>query len=177
MQSFNNLIQIPLTPEMADYWSSTAIADLIFNNYLNLRVRRNDYTLITEGKGLKTEMGYKGVYADRSFKRLGFRVQVRSQSEDLYLALLEIANGTGGNGCDLNPIEILDYCHFHDRADRDRGYRIRKGVFQGEFSSVGGVATMGFIDCQSRGEIVTGARYGNGFSFKFMETSPSYSYF
>ena len=175
-QVFNNLIKFPLTPEFIDYWSNSAIAHFVKDGYLELRVRRGDYTLITEGKGIKTKQGYSSVYGDKETKRIGFRVRVRSQNEDLYLALIELANYTAGENCYLNPIEILDYCHRHNREDRERGYRIRTGVFEGEFSQVSGTATAGYIDCDGT-ENATGDRYGSGFSFKFMETINSKVYF
>ena len=168
-QAFNNLIKLPVTSEFTQYWQDTAIASYLKDGYLNLRVSRGDYSLVTEGQGVKTKVGYKSVYGNVQPKRIGFRVRVRSQLEDLYLALVELANYTAGNGCKLNPIEILDYCHLHDRSDRDRGYRIRTGVFEGEISQVMGVSTQGYINCNGQ-EIISGNRYGEGFSFKFMET-------
>lgn len=168
MQAFNNLIKFPLTPEFIDYWKQTSIKNRISNNYLSLRVSRRDYSLVTEGAGLTTKQGYKSVFGNKEAKRLGFRIRVRSQSEDLYLALLELANYTAGQGCELQPIEVLDYIYLHNRSDRDRGYRIRQGIFEGEFSEVSGSATQGYINCEGK-ENITGDRYGSGFSFKFME--------
>ena len=175
-QTYNNLIKFPLEPEFITYWGNTAIARFIKDNYLELRVRREDYSLITEGAGVKTKQGFSKVYGEKETKRIGFRVRVRSQNEDLYLALLELANFTSGENCSLQPIEILDYCYRHNRKDRDRGYRLRIGVFEGEFSQVSGSVTAGYIDCNNI-EHITGSRYGTGFSFKFMETNIIEGYF
>lgn len=172
MQAFNNLIKFPLFPEFVNYWGQTSINSLISENYLNLRIFRRDYSLVTEGAGVTTKQGYSSVYAQKEEKRLGFRVRVRSQSEDLYLALLELANYTAGESCQLVPIEVLDYIYLHDRSDRDRGYRIRQGVFEGEFSEVSGAVTQGYINCEGE-ENITGNRYASGFSFKFMEINQS----
>lgn len=175
-QSFNNLIKFPVTQEFIDYWGNTSISDRLENNYLDLRVSRNDYTLVTEGKGVTTKRGYSNVYGSKERKRIGFRLRVRSQSEDLYLAMLDLANYTAGDGCNLQPIEILDYCHRHDKTDREQGYRLRRGVFEGEFSQVKGTVTQGYVDCQGN-ENVMGNRYGSGFTFKFMETEVLAGYF
>jgi hypothetical protein len=171
-QVFNNLIRFSLIPNFVDYWNKTSIQNLIKDDYLNLRISRRDYSLVTEGAGVTTKQGYKSVYGNKEGKRLGFRIRVRSQSEDLYLALLELANYTAGEGCELQPIEVLDYIYLHDRNDRDRGYRIRRGVFEGEFSEVSGVVTQGYINCEGK-ENITGDRYSSGFSFKFMELEPA----
>jgi hypothetical protein len=168
MQAFNNLIKFPLLPEFINYWEQTPIRSLISGNYLNLRVARRDYSLVTEGAGVTIKQGYRTPYAEKEALRYGFRVRVRSQQEDLYLALLELANYTAGSGCSVQPIEVLDYLYWHNRSDRDRGYRIRVGVFEGEFSDVSGVATQGYINCEGE-ENVEGLRYSSGFSFKFME--------
>ena len=175
VQTFNNLIKFPLTSEFINYWANTSLGDRINNGHLELRVPRRDYSLVTEGKGVKTKRGYKSVYGEVEPKRLGFRVRVRSQSEDLYLALVELANYTAGDGCELVPIKVLDYLYLHDRKDRTLGYRIRNGVFEGEFTQVSGAVTQGYINCEGE-ENVTGDRYGSGFSFKFMEVEPT-SYF
>lgn len=174
-QTFNNLLKFPLPEEMAIYWSQH-LGDRISNNYLNLRVSINDYTLVTEGKGIKTKQGYSSVYGEREQKRIGFRLRVRSQAEDLYLLLVELANYTAGECGNLQPIEVLDYCHLHDRKDKTQGYRLRRGVFEGEFSQIKGTVTQGYIDCGGN-ENVTGDRYGSGFSFKFMETEVLAGYF
>lgn len=166
--AFNNLIKFPLTPDMIEYWGETSIGDRIEDGYLNLRVNKNDYSLVTKGKGVDSKIGYRDTFATRELKRLGFRLKVRSQNEDLYLLLLELANYTSGEKCNLNPIEVIDYHHRHDRIDRDRCYRLRKGIFEGEFSNVAGTATQGYLDCSGK-EIATGQKYGSGFSFKFME--------
>lgn len=168
-QAFNNLIKFPLTQEFIDYWSQTAIADRIKDGYLDLRVKKSDYTLVTKGKGVNTSKGYRNIYGTKDSKILGFRVRVKSQHEDLYLAFLELAEYTAGENCDLVSIDVIDYCHRHNREDRERGYRIRRGVFEGEFSQVTGTDTIGYIDCDGE-EKAQGDRYGSGFSFKFMET-------
>lgn len=168
-ESFHNLIKFPLTQEFIDYWEKTPLNNRIsLDGYLALRASREDYSLITEG-GIKTKTGYSSVYGEGTRKRIGFRLRVRSQLEDLYVALIELANYTSKDCGKLNPIEVIDYCHVHDRTDREQGYRIRRGVFEGEFANVGGAATQGFVDCNNT-ENVTGNRYGKGFSFKFMET-------
>lgn len=173
-QTFNNLIKFPLPQEIVDYWSNTILRDRISDNYLQLRVNRSDYTLVTEG-GLETKRGYKSIYGESESKRIGFRLRVRSQVEDLYLLLLELANSTIGE-CELTPIEVIDYCYIHNRLDRDQGYRLRRGVFEGEFSEASGSVTQGFIDCQGN-ENITGNRYSSGFSFKFMEVDVLNGYF
>lgn len=174
MQAFNNLIKFPLTPEFIDYWGNTSISDRIKDNYLCLRIARRDYSLVTEGAGVAVKQGYKSVYGEKSATRLGFRIRVRSQSEDLYIALMELADYTAGEGCELMPIEVLDYLYLHNRWDRDRGYRIRRGVFEGEFTEVSGSTTQGYINCDGF-ENVTGDRFSSGFSFKFMEIVSSKS--
>ena len=104
-QAFNNLIKFPLTPEFISYWGQSAIAPRIKNNYLELRIARADYALVTSGDGISTKKGYSSVYGEKERKIIGFRARVRSQSEDLYLAMIELANYTAGSGCNLVPIE------------------------------------------------------------------------
>ena len=169
-QAFNNLIKFPLTPEFISYWGQSAIAPRIKNNYLELRIARADYTLVTSGEGVSTKKGYSSVYGEKERKIIGFRARVRSQSEDLYLAMIELANYTAGSDCNLVPIDVIDHVYFHNRTDRSRGYRIRKGVFEGEFSQVEGAVTQGYIGCDGN-EIAVGNRYSSGFSFKFMEVA------
>ena len=171
-QAFNNLIRFPLTQDFIDYWSQTSIANLIKDGFLDLRIRRDDYSVVTKGEGITTERGYQATYGMKQTKYLGFRCRVREQKEDLYLALIELANYTAGENCEIVAIEVHDYHYRHDRTDRDRGYRIRRGVFEGEFSQVSGTATEGYIDCEGA-ENITGNRYSSGFSFKFMEISTS----
>ena len=172
---FNNVIKFPLPKDIAEYWAVTAIGDRISENHLELRVNRGDYTLVTEG-GIKSKRGYRAIYGEREGKRLGFRLRVRSQLEDLYLLLVELANYTAGECGELRPIKVLDYCHRHNRIDREQGYRIRTGIFEGEFTNVGGSSTQGFIDCQGK-ENVTGGRFGSGFNLKFMEVNVLNEYF
>lgn len=168
--AFNNLIQFPLTPDMIAYWTQTSIKDFIdTNGYLNLRINKQDYSLITEGKGLVSKLGYREAYGEKEIRRFGFRVKIRSNNEDLYLLMVELANYTAGENCHIQPIEVIDYHHRHNRVDRDRCYRLRTGVFEGEFTNVMGTATQGHLDCDGH-ETATGSKFGSGFSFKFMET-------
>ena len=169
----NNLIKFPVSQKFANYWGQSTIASMIENNYLNLIVRRDDYTEVTEGAGVKGKRGYVQIFGDKEYKRIGFRVKVQSHSEDLYLALRELAEFTAGTSARLNPIEAIDYCHFHDRTDRDRGYRVRRGIFEGNFSQVKGTITQGYQTCNGN-QIITGNRYSAGFSFKFMEVEYQY---
>lgn len=168
MNTFNNLVKFKLEEEFIEYWSQTAIASLIVDGYLNLRIPRRDYSLVTEGAGVTIKQGYQAPYAEKEPRRIGFRVRVRSQNEDLYIALAELAKYTEGSGCTVQPIYVVDYNYWHDRTDRDRGFRLRLGVFEGEFTEVTGAATQGYIDCEGS-ENVQGLRYSSGFSFKFME--------
>lgn len=168
-----NSIQFLIAPEFASYWGQTQVSRFIRDDRLILKVRAEDYTEVSEGKGVKIKRGYLQSYGDKEYKRIGFRIRVRSQLEDLYLALRELAELTAGDTCKLNPIKVHDYCHFHDREDRDRGYRIRTGVFEGQFSQVQGTGTQGYYSCNGD-HVITGSRYGSGFSFKFMELDHKY---
>lgn len=174
--AFNNRIVITLPDGFSDYWGNSQIADLIEDNSLILPVFHDDYSVITEGKGISRIRGFKNTFAEKECKYIGFRARIRDNREDLRIAIEELAEYTAGEDCkELRAIEILDYHYRKDRTDRDRGYRLRSGHFEGEISGILGSLTQGYINCNKE-TVVKGNRYSSGFTFKFIETKPV-SYF
>ncbi len=162
--------------DFARYWQTTSIAHLFEGNNLNLKVRRSDYATISEGEGIAIETGYASTYGSASNKRLGFRALVRYASEDLKIAIDELANSTV-EPCQLSTIAIHDYLYRKTREDRERGYRIRIGVFIGELEQVQGALSNIKTDCQGiihKEEIIQ--RYTGAFAFKFMESHLAFNF-
>lgn len=174
----NPKLAIICPDSIANYWRTTTIADLFQNNTLILRIREGDYTRRTVGTGVEVKDGYSSIYSTAETKQSGFQVKIRDTREDLWLALKELADYCAGDGFNIIPLTIYDYCLRESRADRDRGYRIRIGYIPGDgLEDVGGSVIDGYVACNSSSgkpvytDIVAQPllNYGSGFSFKFME--------
>lgn len=163
---------------IASYWRTTSIADLFQSNNLVLRVRDGDYARRTVGSGVQAKEGFRSVYATAETKVSGFQVKIRDTREDLWLMLKDLAEYCAGDGFEIIPLTIYDYCLRENRTDRERGYRLRVGYIPGDgLEDIGGSATSGYVACNDSVQPVAYTdvvaqpvqHYGNGFSFKFME--------
>lgn len=157
--------------EIASYWSSgTQISNLFDGVNLTLRIPFNKYSPITQGSSIKQIKGAKTSVISAYSVYIGFRVQIPDSREDLKIFIRELANYTIGD-CTSNPINIIDYHFRRDRTDRERGYRIRNGIFVGEITESNGTITEGSLACDGTETILGGYR-GSGVGFKFMEYEP-----
>lgn len=154
------------------YWQKTSIAELFEASNLVLRIRDGDYSRRVVGDGLQVKDGFTSFYGMAAIKQSGFQVKIRDTREDLWLALKDLAEWSIGEGFTIRPLTIQDYCIRETRIDRDRGYRLRVGYIPGDsLDDVTASSTEGYVNCNTRQEFISQpvVRYGNGFSFKFME--------
>ncbi len=130
------------------------------------------------GSGIEVKDGFSSVYATAETKLSGFQVKVRDTREDLWLALKDLAEYCVNDEFNIIPLTIHDYCLRENRADREKGYRVRVGYIPGDgLEDIGGSVTDGYVACNSSSGTVTYTdvvaqpvlHYGNGFSFKFTE--------
>ncbi len=169
----NPKLQILFPEELAVYWRNTSIADLFEASNLVLRIRDGDYTRRVVGDGLQVKNGFSSFYGLASIKQYGFQVKIRDTREDLWLALKDLAEWSVGDGFNIRPLTIKDYCLRETRSDRNQGYRLRVGyILSDSLDDVTSSSTEGYVECQSQQEFISQPimRYGSGFSFKFMET-------
>jgi hypothetical protein len=168
----NPKLVIGFPEELAAYWRNTNIADLFEASNLVLRLRDGDYSRRVVGDGLQVKDGFTSFYGLAAIKKSGFQVKIRDTREDLWLALKELAEWSVNDGFTIRPLTVQDYCIRENRADRDRGYRLRVGYIPGDsLDDVSGSATEGYVNCETKQEFISQpvVRYGSGFSFKFME--------
>jgi hypothetical protein len=157
---------------IANYWKTTTIADLWQGNNLHLRIRDGDYGRRTMGEGVSTRDGFRSVHAVAGPKQSGFQAKIRDSREDLWIAFKDLAEYSAGDGYEIRPFTILDFCLRETRADRALGYRMRFGYIPSDgLEDLTGSATEGYLRCETKEEVITQPvqRLGNGFTFRFME--------
>jgi hypothetical protein len=168
-----------------EFWrsdESSQIKDLfsgVGQNLLTINCKSpSDYTPISEGEGATISDGLVSTRFIVETKRLGFRFKVRDRRSDLRIAIEELIELSIDSRCDVAiPIQIDDYCYLKNRADRQRGYRIRIGFFVESLSGLQGQLVRGVqADCENplTIELDNSDRFENGFEFKFMEVERSH---
>ena len=106
--TFNNTIAIALPDDFSSYWADSQIADLIKDNYLVLRIVRDDYSVVTDGKGITRMRGFTATIGKKELKYIGFRARIRDNREDLRIALDELAEYTVGEDCQYLSSQFFD---------------------------------------------------------------------
>ena len=163
----------------SDFWGvdpSSQIQNLFSGSLGNLltlnTVSASDYTPMSIGQDVNIKDGISSSRVFVETKRLGFRLKVRDQREDLRIAFEELMGLTIGNNCqEATPILIEDYCYLRTKEDRCNGYRPRIGFFTKSLQGLRGNIIQGTrASCKSPMEITDSCdRFGAGFEFEFME--------
>ena len=164
--AYFNFLDFPLTAAQRTYRDELIAANDLCTNLFNgtrfrLYLNPGEYTRTTVGEASSITPGYRSTTVLQRARLTGFEVSTVEARIEAYWMLLRLLDDANDDPTAYQAVTVEDYV-LPEPADAATGYTVREGLLS-EIQPASG-----YIRSKAA---ATGARYGQGLSFKFTETT------